>query len=80
MNFRPGILAVVKGCPVAGCNDQVVELVSPAAPFAEFGAAWNCTNARMRESGFDALPIPESMLRPIGGLPVHDEQRDEVTA
>ncbi|RDU99208.1 hypothetical protein [Trinickia dinghuensis] len=80
MNIEPGVLAVVRGCPTADCNDQIVEIVSRAPPLADFGASWNCTNSRIQEAGFAFLPIPHSMLRPIGGTPLHDEQLDEVTA
>ncbi|KPD17248.1 hypothetical protein ADM96_20265 [Burkholderia sp. ST111] len=80
MNCKPNDLAVVTGCPIADCNDQVVEVVSLYGPLREFGLAWNCTNSRIREAGFPLMPIPDAMLRPISGLPVHGEQIDEVTA
>lgn len=80
MNCKPGDLAVVSGLPVADCNGQIVEVISIFGPLRDFGLAWNCSNATMRDVGFPSLPIPDAMLRPISGVPVHDEQIDKVIA
>jgi hypothetical protein len=80
MNVKPGDLAVVTGCPVTELNGCPVEVLSRAADDFEFGPMWNCTAPSMREEGFEQIPIPDAMLRPISGMPVHDEQLDEVTA
>lgn len=80
MNSKPGDLAYVSGAPVEEINGSTVEVLSRAAPFREHGSAWNCTCPSMREQGFAFLPIPDVFLRPISGVPVHDEQLDEVPA
>jgi hypothetical protein len=78
--LKPGDLAVVKGCPIGDCNGQIVEIVSFFGELRDFGPSWNCSNNEMREEGFPALPIPDSMLFPISGVPLNDEQPNEVTA
>jgi hypothetical protein len=78
MNCKIGDLAVVTGCPIANCNDQVVEVVSLYGPLRKFGLAWNCTNSRIRMAGFPMVPIPDAMLRPISGLPVDDEVTEDL--
>lgn len=73
MNCKPGDLAYVTGSPVEQLNGLTVEVLSRSAPFKKYGPAWNCTSASMREQGFSDLPIPDSMLRPISGVPLADE-------
>ena len=81
MNVKAGDLAVVRSpdiCPEI--HDSIVEVLSYFGDLRNHGPAWNCTCPSMREQGFSSLPIADSMLRPISGVPVHDEQLDEVTA
>jgi hypothetical protein len=80
MNCKPGDLAVVTGCPIEACNDQVVEAISIHGPLRDYGIAWNCTNSRIREAGFASMPIPDAMLRPISGVPLFYAALDEVPA
>lgn len=80
MNCKEGDLAIVSGCPVNEINGQIVEVMSMHGPLLDFGIAWNCTSPSMREHGFLSLPVPDVFLRPISGVPVHDEQLDEVSA
>ena len=81
MNVSAGDLAVVRSsdiCPEI--HDSIVEVLSYFGDLLDYGPAWNCTCPSMRDAGFPSLPIADSMLRPISGVPVHDERLDEVPA
>ncbi|SIT43711.1 conserved hypothetical protein [Paraburkholderia piptadeniae] len=81
MNVKPGDLAIVRSSDVCPeIHGAIVEVLSASAPFKGYGPGWNCTCASMRDAGFAHLPIPDSMPKPISGVPVHDEQLDEVIA
>ncbi|MBR8054169.1 hypothetical protein [Burkholderia vietnamiensis] len=80
MNVKPGDLAMVSGCPVDGLNGRPVEVLSAGPEMPAFGPTWNCTCESMRDEGYQSLPIPDSMLRRIGGVPVTDDISDEVIA
>ncbi|WP_131753576.1 hypothetical protein [Burkholderia vietnamiensis] len=80
MNVKPGDLAMVTGCPIDELNGHPVEVLSAGPDMPAFGASWNCTCSSMRDEGYRSLPIPDSMLRRIGGVPVTDDISDEVLA
>ncbi|CAG9194105.1 conserved hypothetical protein [Paraburkholderia caribensis] len=80
MNVKAGDMAIVTGSPVPEINGQIVEVLSLFGELLGEGLAWLCTCHSMRDEGYPSLPIPDSMLRPISGVPVRDEQLDEVTA
>lgn len=89
MNCKPGDLAVIYG---SECNDgHIVEVLRPDPD----GGIWDTSfrwivrcptpleGAKEDGSGngfANEGSIPDESLRPIGGVPVHDEHRDEVTA
>lgn len=86
MNCKPGDLAYI----VAGQSvGAIVEVVKGATPY-EDGPAWECKSrhelpcAKPGELFSDRVAnrfrVRDSWLRPISGVPVNDEQRDEVTA
>lgn len=88
MNCKPGDLAVTTGMCVSANNDVVVEVESFAFVNFQGITVWNIKH---REPMFvDTGPragtwlttgiICDTNLRPISGVPVHDEQLDEVTA
>ncbi|WP_321904412.1 hypothetical protein [Paraburkholderia tropica] len=87
MNCKPGDLAVTVGMREAANNGVIVEVDSLAFSH-HHGVVWNIRH-RMpmivdcgRNAGrwVDHGQIHDSNLRPISGVPVHDEQLDEVPA
>ncbi|MBR7929418.1 hypothetical protein [Burkholderia ambifaria] len=80
MNVKPGDLAMVTNCPIDELNGRPVEVLSAGPDMPAFGTSWNCTCESMLAEGYQSLPIPDSMLRRIGGVPVTDDISDEVTA
>ncbi|MBB6320564.1 hypothetical protein [Paraburkholderia tropica] len=95
MNCKPGDLAIVtytRNGELVGC---VVEVLRGWGEFGELGYLWTIRMPRALQlyvpTGADAkcgIPsrvstdsqFPDAWLRPVSGLPVHDEQLDEVTA
>lgn len=86
LNCKPGDMAVV----VRGMNrDSIVEVVKSIAPIEEGNPCWHARSARKlvaikRKTG-DAVEsnefrVRDSWLRPISGVPVDEETRDEVAA
>lgn len=87
MNCKPGDLAIVAHQSEEAPNlGRIVEVVEWRGEYNGW-ALWlvRCStpmNTRRRDTGkpgkaFQGL-IPDAWLRPISGVPVHDEQRDEV--
>lgn len=87
MNCKPGDLAYLS----SDCVDEgvVVEVLKPVARAADQLPAWHCRSrtplrCTRERSGKDCMTtefaIEDRYLRPISGVPVHDEQRDEVAA
>lgn len=89
MNCKPGDLAyIVAGLKTPSPNlGKVVEIVRYAGEDV-FGAEWEVRSqsAVQTRDGFGNSHMsreffaPDAWLRPISGVPVHDEQHDEVTA
>jgi len=86
MNCKPGDLAYLSSdCVAEGVIVEVIKAIPPL----NGSPAWHCRSrtpvlaehlsdghiARMTE-----LAIEDKYLRPISGVPVHDEEHDEVTA
>lgn len=90
MNCKPGDLAyIVK--PDAACHMRIVEVLHSMMPnHPDYGFVWTvkCASPLPTFGSVDRLPkgvkqvfhMPDDFLRPIGGVPAHDEQHDEVTA
>ncbi|WP_349609110.1 hypothetical protein [Cupriavidus sp. DF5525] len=88
MNCKPGDLAIVvraEGAPAA--VGKVVEVLR-SAPNVNGLPAWvvqfqGVGIVRNKKSGALTLGVdadcPDAWLRPISGVPLHDEERDEVT-
>jgi hypothetical protein len=89
MNCKPGDLAIIVRNPYPENVGKVIEVLSPFGEWGAEGFCWifrsvsplvgndSLTGARMRGSeGF----IADRVLRPISGVPVDEEQRDEVRA
>ena len=89
MNCKPGDLAIVvraDGAPAA--VGRIVEVVCPA-PDVDGLPAWlvqfqGVSPVRSKTTGATTLGVdadcPDAWLRPISGVPVEEEQHDEVTA
>lgn len=89
MNCKPGILAmVIRGLTSPSPNvGRIVEVISRIDDHELFGPRWLCasdTPMEVRTPRGEGLAtqfsIPDAWLRPVSGLPVNDEQLDEVTA
>ena len=87
MNCKPGDLAYLS----SDCVDEgvIVEVLSSARSSAAGLPAWNCrsrspidcTTERTRRNVHTAeFVVEDCYLRPISGVPVHDEQHEEITA
>ncbi|CAJ0899602.1 hypothetical protein R6138_04352 [Ralstonia thomasii] len=86
MNCKPGDLAYIVRSEIQANVGAVVEVLSinielsnaMGEPF------WNAQACRPLETMFGGFreigTIEDSRLRPISGVPVHDEEHDEVTA
>lgn len=92
MNCKPGDLAYIVHDPHNPQDiGKVVKVLRVATDWCEEDMPeWRC-EARDQLSGFNggrewkpgqhkAVDIPDAWLRPISGVPVEDEQRDEVPA
>lgn len=84
MNCKPGDLAYVVCGEQAGA---VVEVKAAEIPFDDGSPAWRATSTtplmtikrRSRQmSEGTQFRVRDSWLRPISGIPVYEEQRDEV--
>jgi len=92
MNCKPGDLAYVVRSLTPSEIGLVVRVVEPARRWTEIVGepCWNIefTGSRLVRDAYsdkDVLVsgeacIKDSLLRPISGVPVHDEQLDEVMA
>lgn len=89
MNCKPGDLAYIVAGLVPENVGRIVKVVSAYGEYLDFGFCWRVTsNAPLY--AFNALTgecfvlsfgwIPDSWLRPINGVPAHDDVLDEVTA
>ena len=88
MNCRPGDLAYVSRDFGSGATGVVVEVLYRSDT--SYGApAWvvqfsEGIEVTCRFSGrvipHNQVRVPDACLRPISGVPVHDEEHDEVTA
>jgi hypothetical protein len=92
MNCKPGDLAIVVVPPdwprktLAGKVVEVVRFVPPRGPeskwdqrptwWCRFNAPWFTDHGKLICEGH----MLDSWLRPISGVPVHDERHDEVPA
>lgn len=86
MNCKPGDLAYLS----SDCVDEgrIVEVIH-AVDAIDGLPAWRCrardplhvTYQRSGKEGMSSdICVPDRYLRPINGVPVHDEHRDEVKA
>jgi hypothetical protein len=88
MNCKPGLAIVIRGLTHPSPNvGRLVDVVSRLADHERFGPLWQCRSTQpmwVRGPYGDVLAIdfwvPDAWLFPVGGLPVHDEQLDEVPA
>ncbi|MFX3547684.1 hypothetical protein V8918_02840 [Ralstonia mannitolilytica] len=89
MNCKPGDMAIIVRCTIEENIGHVVHVHSSYGEVPGYGFCWNvdcptpliavslADNQRYRRNdGY----IPDDWLRPISGVPVHDEERGEVTA
>lgn len=87
MNCKPGDLAATTGMLNPENNDVIVEVMS-VSTVTEKGAFWNVLLRTPALVEYGPLVgtysvrvvVADANLRPISGVPVHDEQLDEVTA
>ncbi len=87
MNCKPGDLAYLSSDCVA--EGTVVEVISVATNTGSDLPAWNCRSRTPVNCWLTVSKVNRPMtefivedmyLRPISGVPVHDETRDEVPA
>lgn len=83
MNCKPGDLAYI----VRAVNHEMVGRIVLVVEWSEFFGGWVCEvqgDVPSYMKALIALGAPtwtyDDWLRPIGGVPVHDEQHDEVPA
>lgn len=86
MNCKPGDLAIViRGTQVG----MIVSVIGSEVPFDDWSPAWHATTDRpvqtikrrsRRVSQATEFRVRDSWLRPVSGLPIEDEVKDEVTA
>lgn len=83
MNCKPGDLAVTTGMVDPQNNDVIVEVESLARN-GRHGVVWNIKHRTpmltIRGGWACDGEINDCNLRPISGVPVHDEQHAEVAA
>jgi len=87
MNCKPGDLAVTTGMFVSANNDVIVEVESIAFVNSQGITVWNIKHRKPmlvdvgRQAGMWVSNgiICDTNLRPISGVPVHDEQFDKVS-
>ena len=91
MNCKPGDLAYIVGAADSGNENlgRTLEVRSRHSTHPELGFIWNVRSTsplRLFDSECREHPprtdfqCPDAWLRPISGVPVHDEQFEEVTA
>lgn len=84
MNCKPGDLAYLS----SDCVDEgvVVEVLAPVVGRPDALPAWHCrsrtpiacvSERTKKELMATQVAIEDRYLRPISGVPVHDEQQDE---
>lgn len=87
MNCKPGDLAYLS----SDCVDEgvIVEVLAPVVGRPDELPAWHCrsrtpiaciTERTKKELMATEIAIEDRYLRPISGVPVEDEQHDEVPA
>jgi hypothetical protein len=89
MNCKQGDLAYIVDSQFPENLGRVVDVLSGYGVFRDEGFCWNvrAKTALKGEGEIDGRImylrdgfIPDSCLRPIGGVPIDEEVRDEVTA
>lgn len=94
MNCKPGDLAYIAVDPHNPQDiGKVVQVVRAAIDWvdeslpeweciakSDIGGYWNGTEDGRGFIAGGVVDIPDAWLRPISGVPVHDEQHDEVSA
>jgi hypothetical protein len=87
MNVKPGILAYIVESPFPENVGRVVEVLSAYGEYRDEGFCWNvCSKfplTAILDIGVGIVCTreaftPDRCLRPISGVPVHDELTDEV--
>jgi hypothetical protein len=90
VNVKPGDLAIIVQCDIKEAIGVVVEVLSPAGCNAPGVFEWFVRPSRpLRCFDVFGLPTkgtltemgcPDAWLRPVSGLPIDEETRDEVAA
>lgn len=89
MNCKPPCLAIViRGLTHPSPNvGRIVEVVSRLPDHESFGPRWHCKSTQALQvvthrgvAPAEEFWIPDAWLRPVSGLPVHEQQRGEVPA
>lgn len=89
MNCKPPCMAIVIRSDYPEMIGMPVDVTSESVMFPALGFCWvvntprpiHCWNFNeQRDELGQTIAVPDDALRPITGLPVHDEQLDEVTA
>ncbi|QUN28728.1 hypothetical protein KB879_01775 [Cupriavidus sp. KK10] len=90
MNCKPNDLAIViRADAVPELIGQIVEVMHPSLPDSPYGFVWmvRFQTPKLFPGLFRGSVIvdtdancPDAWLRPITGLPIHDDVPDEVTA
>lgn len=90
MNCKPGDLAYIVASDFPENIGAVVEVVKLAPPDPPFPQEWECRPCSLLLGWDDktgrvslsssSIDVCDISLRPISGVPVHDEEHDEVTA
>lgn len=89
MNCKPPCLAIITKSDFPEHIGLPVEVSGESVDFPRLGFCWVVRLQRpmlcwdydtQRDVLHNVMAVPDACLRPISGLPVHDEQLDEVTA
>lgn len=91
MNCKPGDLAIIIKAMIPENVGKIVRVVEFFRNDERFGPLWTveCESIHnavgleyLQPRARSHLPLhgPDDWMRPVSGLPVHDEQRDEVPA
>ncbi|MFK4444659.1 hypothetical protein ABH944_004837 [Caballeronia udeis] len=83
MNCKPGDLAsIVGGLSNPSPNiGRVVEVIRLEVVDAVIGPVWNCKSSQPLQTVHglkDDFHVRDAWLRPIGGVPIHDEVTEDL--
>lgn len=83
MNCKIGDLAYVVGGEATPPRNlgRVVEVMSLEGIFDEYGPVWNVQSSQLVETTRGLkyrFHMCDARLRPIGGVPIHDEVSDDI--